>query len=100
MGERNFGFDSLESRLNRDMAEDYRRMPTGGVLPLQREKDVFSRQLSVHVGSMSFPRRSTRGRKQQRVEEPDAVFTIQNISLTAAQRMNKDCKHGREKHLF
>ena len=54
LGERNFGFDSLKSRLNHDMEEKeiVAVCEQAAELLLQWEKDVFSRQLSVHFGSM------------------------------------------------
>ena len=43
IGERNFGLDSLKARLNCNMGEK-----------VIVAADVFSRQLSVHFGSISF----------------------------------------------
>ena len=60
LGENNFElFDSLKSKLNRDMEEKIIVAVCGRaeeLLLFWWEKDVFSRQLSVHFGSMLFLR--------------------------------------------
>ena len=85
MGERNFGFKSLESRLNRYMEEEGIAERAVVLLLLQREKNVFSRQLCQFTsGPCNFSRSEL----------------IHNTREYPRQLINKDRKHRIKIKLF